>query len=239
MRVGARRRAETRLRLLQSSLQVFSEKGADSTVIDDVIEAAGVSRGTFYNHFRTTTELLLALASAMSDEVLAVVDPAVLTLPDPVHRFSAGTRLYMHMAMRYPTWGRFITSVGTRMAARGQLIDQCLTRDLQAAIDSRRVNVADLLVARDIVLGSIFYGIETMLTEPTHKHHAEKLAATFLRGMGIAEEEADEIALMKLPAVGSVLGPIFSTLPLPRKVARPSAKSNRTSVPRRISSKTV
>ena len=217
MRVGAQRRGKTRLRLLQSALVVFAEKGIDATVIDDVIAAAGVSRGTFYNHFRTTSELLLALATAMSDEVLAVVDPVVLSLGDPVVRFSAGTRLYMQTALRYPTWGRFITSVGTRIAARGQLIDICLSRDLTDALAAKRVTVTDLLVARDIVLGSIFYGIETVLTEPTHEHHAEQLVATFLRGMGVAAGEADEIAFMPLPEVGPIQGPIFSTVPSPRK----------------------
>ena len=220
VRVGAQRREKTRLRLLQSALAVFSEKGPDATVIDDVIAAAGVSRGTFYNHFRTTSELLLALATSMSDEVLAVVDPVVLIIDDPVHRFSAGTRLYMHMALRYPTWGRFMTSVGTRIASRGQLIDQHLTRDLMHALDLKRVDITDLLVARDIVLGSIFYGIETMLTEPTHEHHAEQLVATFLRGLGIDAKKADEIAFMQLPDVGPVPGPIFATLPPPRKATR-------------------
>lgn len=215
VRVGAQRREKTRLRLLQSALEVFSKKGPDVTVIDDVIAAAGVSRGTFYNHFSTIQELLLALAATMSDEVLAVVDPVVLTFTDPVHRFSAGTRLYMQMALRYPAWGRFITSVGTRIATRGQLIDQHLTRDLTVALELKRVAVKDLLVARDIVLGSIFYGIETMLTEPTHEHHAEQLVATFLRGMGVAAKEADEIAFMPLPDVGPVEGPIFSTVPAP------------------------
>ncbi|MGS0755253.1 TetR/AcrR family transcriptional regulator [Roseateles sp. GG27B] len=226
VRVGAQRREKTRLRLLQSALEVFSDKGPDGAVIDDVIAAAGVSRGTFYNHFRTTSELLLALATAMSDEVLTVVDPVVLTFDDPVHRFSAGTRMYMHMALRYPTWGRFITNVGTRIGARGQLIDQHLTRDLTVALDLKRVVVTDLLVARDIVLGSIFYGIETMLTEPTHEHHAEQLVATFLRGMGVAAAEADAIAFMPLPDVGIVRGPIFATVtPVPKSARKAAPKA--------------
>ena len=85
---------------------------------------------------------------------------------------------------------------------------------------AKRVRVNDLLVARDIVLGSIFYGIETMLTEPTHEHHAEQLVATFLRGMGVAAKEADEIAFMPLADLGPVQGPIFSTVPAPRKSVR-------------------
>lgn len=217
VRVGAMRSMKTRLRLLQSALGVFTEKGIDATVIEDVIAAAGVSRGTFYNHFKTTSELLLALASSMSDEVLEVVDPIVLCFDDPVHRFSAGTRLYMRMALRYPTWGRFITGVGTRIATRSQLIEKYLTRDLGLALDLGRVQLTDVLVARDIVLGSIFYGIETMLTEPTYEDHAERLVATFLRGMGIEAREADAIALMPLPDPGVVKGPIFSSIPTARK----------------------
>ena len=234
VRVGAHRRGKARLRLLQSALVVFAEKGIDATVIDDVIAVAGVSRGTFYNHFKTTQELLLTLATAMSDEVLAVVDPLVLSFSDPVHRFSAGTRLYMQTALRYPSWGRFITNVGTRIAARGQLIDLCLTRDLTSAIAAKLVIVTDLLVARDIVLGSIFYGIETMLTEPTHEHHAEQLVETFLRGMGVAPKRANEIAFMHLPDVGAIPGPIFSTVPAPPKGGRrprtPRTPTKRTAI---------
>ena len=219
VRVGAQRREKTKLRLLQSALPVFAEKGPDNVVIDDFIAAAGVARGTFYNHFRTTGALMLQLATAMSDEVLQIVDPIVLAQTDPVVRFATGTRLYMHMAVRYPLWGVFITRVGTRIATRGQLIDIYLTRDLEAARDAGRIHVESVLVARDIVLGSIFYGIETMLTEPTRSHHPEDLVRHVLVGFGIATKEAERIAFMPLPATGKVEGPIFSVVP-----ARPSAK---------------
>lgn len=221
VRVGAQRREKTRLRLLESALPVFTDKGPDVAVIDDFIAAAGVSRGTFYNHFRTTAELLLALATAMSDEVLHTVDPLVRGFEDPVQRFSAGTRLYMQMALRYPLWGGFITRVGTRIAARGQLIDLYLTRDLEQAHATKRVRVDSVLVARDIVLGSIFYGIETMLTEPTREHHSEHMMRCVLVGLGLEPKEAEAIAYMPLPMPGTVEGPIFSTL----KPARAASKA--------------
>lgn len=212
VRVGAQRREKTRLRLLESALAVFTDKGPDAASIDDVIAAAGVSRGTFYNHFASTHELLLALATGMSDEVLRIVDPLVLTQDDPVRRFVAGTRLYMQTALRYPLWGGFITRVGTRIAARGQLIDVYLTRDLELARAAGRITVDSVLVARDIVLGSIFYGIETMLTEPTREHHPEHMMRSVLVGLGVEAAEADAIAFMPLPAPGAVPGPIFSRL---------------------------
>jgi hypothetical protein len=136
----------------------------------------------------------------------------VVGLPDPVARFATGTRLYMQTALRYPPWGTFLTRVGTRIAARGQLIDSHLTRDLTAAVKQRRIKIDDVRVARDIVLGSIFYGIETMLTERTRAHHPEQLLQCILRGLGLGEEEARDIAFMPIPAPKAVEGPIFSRL---------------------------
>lgn len=224
VRVGAQRREKTRLRLLESALTVFNEKGADVAVIDDFIAAAGVSRGTFYNHFKTTGELLFALATAMSDEVLQIVDPLVLHLDDPVERFAAGTRLYMQMAMRYPLWGSFITQVGTRIATRGQLIDIYLTRDLELAMAGKQLTVDSVRVARDIVLGAIFYGIETMLTEPTRANHAEQILRSVLVGFGLPAAEAERIAFMPLEIAGAVEGPIFSGL---KPAARPRTPASR------------
>ena len=225
VRVGAERREKTRLKLLESALSVFTEKGPDNVVIDDFIAAAGVSRGTFYNHFKTTNELLLALATVMSDEVLQIVDPIVLGFDDPIKRFASGTRMYMQMALRYPLWGDFITRVGTRIATRGQLIDLYLSRDLQLAIKLGRIRVDSVLVARDIVLGSIFYGIETMLTEPTRDHHPEHIMQCVLVGLGLDIDEAKAIAFMRLPESGAVEGPIFSRLRPVKKAFAPQTRS--------------
>ncbi|MGD9942867.1 MAG: TetR/AcrR family transcriptional regulator [Burkholderiaceae bacterium] len=211
-RVGAQRRERTRLQLLTSAIDIFNDKGPDATVIDDLIAAAGVSRGTFYNHFKTTSELLTELASRMSDEVLAVVDPMVLQREDHVERFAVGMRLYMRTALRYPQWGRFMTQVGTRVAARGQLIDQYVTRDLRAAREHKRLNVPDVDVARDLALGAIFYGIETMLSEPTRRNYAESLIRHVLIGLGLDAAEASRIVTMPLKMPARVQGPIFDSL---------------------------
>jgi AcrR family transcriptional regulator len=224
VRVGAQRREKTRMRLLDSALEVVVAKGPDDAVIEDFIAAAGVSRGTFYNHFKTTNELMLTLATAMSDEVLQTIDPLVLSIPDPMHRFTTGARLYMRMGLRYPLWGTFITRVGTRIAARGQLIDRNLTRDLTDARKDSRIHMDSVRVARDVVLGSIFYGIETMLTEPTHDHHPEHMMRCVLIGFGLDPVEAEAIAFMPLPTPGALEGPIFSRLTPARTGSRKTAK---------------
>ena len=225
VRVGAERREKTRLRLLETALNVFIEKGPDQAVTEDFISAAGVSRGTFYNHFKTASDLLLDLATDMSDEALGVVDPLVLNCKNPVERFATGTRLYMQIAYRYPLWGQFLRRVGTRIATRGQLIETYLTRDLSDAIKKKLIKEQNLLVARDIVLGSIFYGIETMATEETVEHHPEHIIRCVLIGLGVSVKEAERISAMPLQAPGEMNGAIFSKLEKRKTVKKQLVKN--------------
>ncbi|MEM5448505.1 TetR/AcrR family transcriptional regulator [Paraburkholderia guartelaensis] len=208
-RVGALRREKTRNKLIESALAVFAEKGPDAPMIDDFIAAAGVARGTFYNYFRTTNELLAAVAGETSDEVLSVIDPLVLEVSDPAQRLVRGSRLYMLMAARYPQWGAFITRVGTRRGSRGRLLDEYLTRDLQMAIDAGRLHVGHVTVARDIALGSIMYGIETLLSGEAPEDYTEQSMFALLQAFGVNADEARKMAWAPLGDCPEPRGAIF------------------------------
>ena len=211
-RVGALRREKTRMKLIESALRVFAGKGADAPLIDDFIAAAGVARGTFYNYFRTTSELLAAVAGESSDEVLGVIDPLVRVVDDPAMRMVTGVRLYMHMAALYPLWGAFITRVGTERGSRGLLLDEYMTRDLQLGIDSGRFKVSEVTVARDISLGTIRYGIETLLSDQPPLAYAENMTYSLLLALGIEAGEARNMAFSPLVACPKPRGSIFKSI---------------------------
>ena len=94
-RVAAERRARMHRKLVESALLVFAEKGVDAPVIDDVIAAAGVSRGTFYNYFRTNGELLAAAIQQLGNELVEHIEERVKAIPSPAVRVFTGLRLYM------------------------------------------------------------------------------------------------------------------------------------------------
>ncbi|WP_231941652.1 TetR/AcrR family transcriptional regulator [Burkholderia sp. PAMC 28687] len=230
-RVGALRREKTRNRLIESALGVFAEKGPDAPLIDDFISAAGVARGTFYNYFRTTAELLAAVAGESSDEVLGVIDPLVREIEDPAQRVIAGSFLYMQMASRYPLWGAFITRVGTKRGSRGRLLDEYLTRDLQLAISTGRFHPIDVVVARDIVLGSIMYGIETLLSGSAPVDYAQQSMYALLQAFGINAREARTLAYASIVDCPDPRGVIFERVDELREASKaiapePHAVSN-------------
>jgi TetR/AcrR family transcriptional repressor of nem operon len=50
-------------KIVQESARIFSAKGFSRTSINEILEAAGASKGGLYNHFRTKEELFSAVLS--------------------------------------------------------------------------------------------------------------------------------------------------------------------------------
>ncbi len=55
------RSEETRSRILQTALKLFSETGFDATGVAEICGVAGVSKGAFYHHFETKQAVFLQL----------------------------------------------------------------------------------------------------------------------------------------------------------------------------------
>lgn len=69
--------ARHRHRLLEGMAQAVAEKGYAETTIADIVRAAAVSRRTFYEHFATKSECLIALYEAASHGALNVLREAL------------------------------------------------------------------------------------------------------------------------------------------------------------------
>jgi AcrR family transcriptional regulator len=211
-RVGQERRERTRALLIRSAIGVFATRGPDAPVIDDFIAAAGVARGTFYNYFRTTHELLAAVTAELNEEVLGMVNPQVAMHADPAVRVCVGTRLYVQFAARYPMWGAFLTRIGPGTASQGKPLDRYLMRDLEQGIASRRFAVDSAQTVRDMILGLVFFGIETLMRDKDRPRHIEHMLHVILVGCGLPADEARAIAHMPLQDIGPVSAPVFATL---------------------------
>jgi AcrR family transcriptional regulator len=72
---------EHRSRLLQGMAEAVARKGYADTTIADIVRAASVSRRTFYEHFATKADCLVALYGAASHNALKVLRDAI----DPRH----------------------------------------------------------------------------------------------------------------------------------------------------------
>jgi TetR/AcrR family transcriptional repressor of nem operon len=51
---------ESRLKLLNAALHIIRAKGYSATTVDDICHEAGVTKGSFFHHFKTKDDLALA-----------------------------------------------------------------------------------------------------------------------------------------------------------------------------------
>lgn len=58
---------DARLKLLDAALSVIRTKGYSATRVDDLCEAAGVTKGAFFHHFKSKDELGVAAAKHWSE----------------------------------------------------------------------------------------------------------------------------------------------------------------------------
>src|SRR5688572_19532104 len=57
MRYSKQRKHDTRARILRSARKLFAAKGFAATSIDEIMQACALTRGGFYAHFRSKSEL--------------------------------------------------------------------------------------------------------------------------------------------------------------------------------------
>jgi TetR/AcrR family transcriptional regulator, transcriptional repressor for nem operon len=83
-------RHESKTKLLQAALHVIRAKGYSATRIEDVCEAAGLTKGSFFHHFDSKQALALAAADYWIEGTGSLFASAPFHAPeDPVDRLLA------------------------------------------------------------------------------------------------------------------------------------------------------
>ncbi len=201
-RVAAEKRERMRIRLIEAAMEVFSSKGIDNTVIEDLIEQAQVSRGTFYNYFRTTDEAMAAVLQAVGNELLSLVDLAIADRSDPAERLACGVRMVLHTARHFPQVGRVISRLGVNRSLDHLPALSYLLRDLVEATETGRFKLADPMLGLDLVVGTTSAALFSlsMRTDLTDAYPQE-ITLLILLGLGMTRAAARKLVDKPIQAV--------------------------------------
>lgn len=194
VRVAAQRREKMRARLLDALLDIHrTQRSGVHLVIDDVIRAADVSRGTFYKYFESLEEAVAALGEQLAGEMMADHERLFGDETDPTVRAYGGSAMTIARAWHDPRWGSFVSRVDyVDFFDRQDGFDLIVRSCLNQAGERGRMAVASLDAAVDLIVGTAVEGQRRMVRgHDAPKAYIDALLGLVFTGLGMDPEAVE------------------------------------------------
>ena len=99
MKISGEVKEQTRIRLLESAVDVISEKGFDKASMREIARRADVADATIYNYFSTKEKLLFGYCELVQQRVMAELKSL-----DNFHEFSLRDQLHQLVETELRMW---------------------------------------------------------------------------------------------------------------------------------------
>ena len=213
VRVAATRREEMQNSLMFSALVLASDKSIYEIDVDDIIQHAEVSRGSFYKYFPSVQALIPALADQLAHELTAEIDAITHQIPSPATSLVISAKLTMRRLVKAKVLGSFLIQLPWPSQNPEVNIFKNLSSDIELGIKEGLFNKMPSSIGCNLFVGSLIGGIHVMLGKSSSASYENKVLYPALIGLGLAAKTADELlkapvpSLPKLPDTG-LLGKI-------------------------------
>ena len=141
-RLPAARRRE---QLLEVALEVFGELGFHPASMNDVAEAAGVTKPVLYQHFRSKRELYKQVLTDVGDHLLDAISKATAAARSPHEQVELGFIAYFRFVDSNEAAFRVLFGGGTRrdeeFAAQVAVVEGAIAEAIAALIDVEQLTV--------------------------------------------------------------------------------------------------
>src|SRR4051794_15940998 len=104
----AERHEQRHQKLLDDATEVFAARGYAATRVDDIVEQAGISRRTLYEHFDSVEAILEEVYERAVRISFAAIVQHLMGVHDPIERIHAGVASYFEMIAANPSAARVV-----------------------------------------------------------------------------------------------------------------------------------
>src|SRR5215217_4136778 len=91
----AERSEATRAELIEAARRLFAERGYAGVGTEEIVRAAGVTRGALYHHFRGKRDLLRAVYEELESEIARVIAEGVSPGAGVLETLTAGAESFL------------------------------------------------------------------------------------------------------------------------------------------------
>lgn len=122
--------AERRRQLLQTATEVFAARGYHDSAMNDIADAAGVTKPVLYQHFESKRELYLELLRDIGEDLQLQISKATANAAGPRQQIENGFGAYFQWVASHPAAFRLLFGTGTRrdpeFASEARKVEQSL-----------------------------------------------------------------------------------------------------------------
>lgn len=192
-------RDQRRLQLLDVAGSVFAERGYHNAAMDDIAEAAGVSKPVLYQHFPSKLDLYLALVDRACDEIVDLVRTAIADSSNNAERVQAALGSFYEFVAHSGRSFRFVFESDLTGDAQVQNRLWQVHQDLAAAIGNAIAHDTQMVPEHARLLGISLVGLAQVgarywvsaLRDDMSAQQASELISTLawrgIRGFPLAE----------------------------------------------------
>jgi AcrR family transcriptional regulator len=190
-------KAQTRQLLLDAGCRLFASDPVDAIAIDAVVAAAGVSKGSFYNHFADRQALVEAIVGDIRHGLHDIVVTANDGETDAARRVARAVCIFLRHAVDAPQAAAVLGRVHGASLAVDAPHNELLAADIGLGLASGRFRIPTVEAGVMAVIGIVQVGLFRILEEPTPALAvviAQQMTTLLLRALGVPSDEAEALA---------------------------------------------
>ena len=191
-------RAErTRGALIAAGRRLFSERPVDAVTVDDIVQAAEVGKGSFYNHFADREGLARAISAQIRAAVEEIIGRVNAGETDPARRIARAVCAYLRFPLDEPEPARVLVRVHSGHTSFEAPLNRGVVEDIAAGLAAGRLAVPTVEAGVLYVLGVTQLALARLVQASSSSAAvslSQQMVSLLLRGLGLPAEEADLIA---------------------------------------------
>lgn len=189
-----RRGKRTRHALLAAAHHLLADRSIDSLAVDDIVQSAGVAKGSFYNHFVDKQELASIIRKDIRKEIEAIVTQVNEHVEDPVARTVRGFAVYVGYILASQHRAQVTLRLNTGLTSASNSLNEGIKRDIAAGLRSGRFVVPSVQAGALFVIGTcqivLMHAVENV-DQADIVTIAQQLGTLMLRGLGVPLSESE------------------------------------------------
>ena len=194
---GNPRAERTRAALISAGRRLYSERPFDAVTVDDIVQAAAVGKGSFYNHFSDREALVRVITAEIRASVETAVIRANAGVADPARRMARAVCVYLRFALDGPEAAGVLVHTHSGHTSLSAPLNRGLVDDIEKGLAAGRFTMPTVEAGVLFVLGVTQLALVRVVQEPAPAFAvslSQQMCGLILRGLGLAAAEADLIA---------------------------------------------